>query len=276
MGNSDIFIIILVISSLFLVGLAFRCYQGKKVLLSNFRSCNCIVFGKKGTGKDLIFNKVINCRKTKCYSNIPYNEKLCDLAKIKDFSVSPNTYTNFLKDDITIIPKTLDENKDFYISDGGIALPSQYEKDLCKNYPSLPIFYALSRHLTNSNVHINTQNLGRVWDKLREQADAYFKVKRTIRIGPLLFTKFIFYDEYESAKQNLLPYKTKMLFVKAESRANREEYEATHGEVRSYIICQLVKNVKYDTRYFHKVIYGISADSYIQQQQELEIDNDFE
>ena len=34
-----------------------------KYMITQFKKCNVIVFGKKGTGKDLIFQKVINSRK---------------------------------------------------------------------------------------------------------------------------------------------------------------------------------------------------------------------
>lgn len=248
-------IVVIILAVLFF---AFKLWKGKKFVLRQFERCNCIVFGKKGTGKDLLFNLAINGRKKPCYANIPYNNKYCEVKQIKDFSVSPNTYENFLNDDIKIIDKTLEENKDFYISDGGIVLPSQYQGQLVKNYPSLPIFYALSRHLTNSNVHINTQNLGRVWDKLREQADGYFKTTKSVKFAGLIFTRFVYYDEYESAKANLLPYKRR-IFAKAESIANIEEFEAVHGRVEQFIICQRIKSLKYDTRVYHNIIYGVFA-----------------
>lgn len=248
----------LIFAAVALIVLVIKCIKGKRFVIRQFERCNCIVFGKKGTGKDLLFNLAINGRKKPCYANIPYNDKLCEVKQIKDFSVAPNTYENFLKDNIKIVEKKLDERKDFYISDGGIVLPSQYQGQLCKDYPSLPIFYALSRHLTDSNIHINTQNLGRVWDKLREQADGYFKTTSTVKICGLLFTRFVYYDEYESAKQNLLPYKRR-IFAHAESVANIEEFEAVHGRVESFIVCQRVKNVNYDTRAYHKIIYGVNA-----------------
>lgn len=253
--------IIIVASILIFIGiilLCLKCHKGKTFLVRQFDRCNCIVFGKKGTGKDLLFNLAINSRKKPCYANIPYNEKYCETKQIKDFTVEPNTYENFLKDNVIIVQKTLEEKKDFYISDGGIVLPSQYCDKLVKNYPSLPIFYALSRHLTNSNIHINTQNLGRVWDKLREQADGYFKTTRTINIFGLLFTSYVYYDEYESAKRNLLPYKSG-LFASAESRANKEEFESVNGRVEKFLVCQRSKHVNYDTRAYHKIIYGVDA-----------------
>lgn len=256
------FIAVLVIGGLFLLITAVKCLKGRAFVARQFQRCNCIVFGKKGTGKDLLFNLAINRRKKSCYANIPYDEKLCEVKQIKDFSVAPNTYSNFLEDKVTIVKKSLEENKDYYISDGGIVLPSQYQGELCKLYPSLPIFYALSRHLTNSNIHINTQNLGRVWDKLREQADGYFKTIYTVKICGLLFTSFIYYDEYESAKANLLPYRDR-IFKSKESRANLEEFTATHGLVKKFLVCQRVKSVHYDSRAYHKIIYGCCAPSKI-------------
>ena len=107
------FIIIglLVLSSIALIILIVKCIKGKRFLIRQFERCNCIVFGKKGTGKDLLFNAVINGRKKPCYANIPYNEKFCEVKQIKDFSVSPNTYENFLNDDIKVIDKK-NEKKD--------------------------------------------------------------------------------------------------------------------------------------------------------------------
>ena len=88
-------------------------------------------------------------------------------------------------------------------------LPSQYDTKLYKSYPSFPIFYALSRHLYNSNIHCNTQNLSRVWKALREQADFYIKcieVKKPFILGLFGFLRidFICYDKYESANNSLL------------------------------------------------------------------------
>lgn len=238
----------------------FKLVSGRNALVDSFKRCNVIVFGKKGTGKDLVFNKVINARKQQCYTNIPYSAKYCHLAEVRDFTVEPNTYKDFLNGTLKTVEKTRSERMDFYISDGGIVLPSQYHGELDKRYPSLPIFYALSRHLTNSNIHINTQNLSRVWDKLREQADCYVRVERTVKVFGLLFTTFTLYDYYESAKQCLQPY-PHGIFDSAFNTASFNEYVAMHGNIKRHIIVQRVKDVYYDTRYFHKVLYGVSAPS---------------
>lgn len=238
---------------------AIKFYLGKKALVECFSSANCLVFGIKGAGKDLIFNKVINARNKNCYANIPYNKELCTVREISDFSVSPNTYISFLENDVKVIDKINKEECDYYISDGGIFLPSQYSQDLVKRYPSFPIYYALNRHLTNSNIHINTQYLGRVWDKLREQAGFYIKAVKTQRILGCLITSFIIYDSYTSASSQMRPYKITGLITHSESRANKEDFESKHGMVKEYKIIQRIKNVHYDSRWGHKMVYGYNS-----------------
>lgn len=238
---------------------AIKFYNGKKALIECFTSANCIVFGLKGAGKDLIFNKIINVRNENCYANIPYNKELCTVLDIQEFSVAPNTFENILENDIKIVDKNNKENCDYYISDGGIFLPSQYSTTLIKKYPSLPIYYALNRHLTNSNIHINTQYLGRVWDKLREHAGYYIKAVHTTKIFGFLITDFIVYDNYTSASSQMRPYKITGLVTHSESRANKEDFESKHGLVKEYKIIQRIKNVHYDSRYFHRLIYGYNS-----------------
>lgn len=254
-----IIIIMFVIIALFGAIWSYRFYKGKKILIDCFSNDNVIVFGLKGKGKDLINNKVINSRNVPCYANIPYNRELCIVKSIQDFSVSPNTYENILNDDVKQIKKINKENTDFYISDGGIFLPSQYSNNLIKKYPSLPIYYALSRHLTNSNIHINSQYLGRVWDKLREHAGYYIKACKTINLFGFLITRFIVYDRYDSAMSQLEPYNVTGLFTHSESRANKEDFEAKHGHIKKYYIIQHKSKVYYQSRYFHTAFYGYHA-----------------
>lgn len=259
------FIFIILFAFIFIFGLiwALRFNKGKKALIQCFENENVIVFGLKGSGKDLCFNKVINARDTNCYANIPYNKDLCVKKSIEDFSVSPNTFIDVLNDDVQIIKKINKENCDMYVSDGGIHLPSQYSNLLCKKYPGLPTYYALNRHLTNSNFHINTQYLGRIWDKLREHAGYYIKACHTVNLFGFLITQFIVYNKYDSAMAQLEPYDATGLITHSESRANKEDFKAKHGDINKYYIIQHKSKVYYDSRYFHKVFYGYnSPDTY--------------
>lgn len=254
-----IFIIIFVAIAVFGLIWALRFNRGKKALIEAFENDNVIVFGLKGHGKDLIFNKTINSRNTTCYANIPYNKELCVVRSLQEFSVSPNTSLDVLNDEITTIKKVNKENCDLYISDGGIFLPSHLSNTLVKKYPSLPIYYALNRHLTNSNIHINTQYLGRVWDKLREHAGYYIKACHTAKIFGFLITRFIIYNKYDSAMSQLEPYKATGLIKRSESRANEEDFLSKHGEVKQYYIIQHKSKIYYDSRYFHKKFYGYNS-----------------
>lgn len=232
--------------------------SGEKQLLECFNSGNVIVFGKKGKGKDLLFNKVINKRNVKCYANIPYNKDLCKVKSIKDFSVEPNTWKNLVEGDIKQVKKINEETTDFYISEAGNYLPSQMENTLNKLYPSFPIYYSTSRHLTNSNIHCNTQYLGRVWSKIREQADSYIMALGTFKIFNLLITRYRYYELYNTAISGMLPYKSGVLAT-SEVKAEAKAHEAKHGIIKDYFIIQKTQNVHYETRYFHKVFYGRRA-----------------
>ena len=150
----------------------------KKFLLDRFNEGNVIVAGKKGKGKDLLFQYVINNRKQPYYSNISYGNSYSEI-KLKDLSTDLNSYTEIVEDNISKTPHKFFESTDFYISDIGIFLPSYMDSKLYKQFPSMPILYALSRHLYNSNIHCNTQNIERGRKALREQADSYIIVRKT-------------------------------------------------------------------------------------------------
>lgn len=243
------FIALLIALIIFLI----KSFLHTRYIVDNFKNVNVIVVGKKGTGKDLLFNKVINKRKSFYYANIPYNNKWgFQIITPKDISIEPNTYEQFLENQLTKVERKYYENKDIYLSDGGIILPSYMDSTLYKKYKSLPVYYALSRHLYNSNIHVNVQNLGRVWKALREQADFYCVCKKTYKLPFLFITKVITYDKYQSVENGLLPMKNS-LFNK-EQRALYQQYIAQNGDIRSGYVIQFKKNIKYDTRYFEKVL----------------------
>lgn len=223
--------------------------------LWNFKRCNVIVYGKKGTGKDLVFNYVINKRNEAYYSNISYSEhtksRIFHKIGLKEVSCEPNDYNAFVNDKIEKTPHLLKEGANIYISDIGVFLPSYMDSTLYKKFPSMPIFYALSRHLYNTNVHCNTQNLERGWKALREQADYYVRCLRTYKVFGLLITKVITYESYESAKKGLMPIKTRLL--NKYSRAEVDLYNAQNGVIKSGHIIQTKARIHYNTRAFEKI-----------------------
>lgn len=224
-------------------------------ILHHFKKGNCIVYGKKGCGKDLLTQWVIKKRGCDYWSNINYGYKFHPITT-GCLSVAPNTFENFIDNDIKK-PKVnrLFENEDIYLSDVGVYLPSQYDSLLHKKFPSFPIYYALSRHLASHNIHANTQNLERAWKALREQADFFIRCKKTFKLLGLLITTGYTYEEYNSAKLNLLPF-PKPLIESKESKSLREQFNATNGQIQKFFVIQKIKNIKYDTRAFEKIVYG--------------------
>lgn len=233
-----------------------RSWFNKKELSKNFSNSNVIVFGKKGTGKDLIFQCVINARKISYYSNVDYGGKYA-FASPNFLELPHNTYKNFISGEVVKEVKPDYENKDFYFSDCGIILPSQYDTQLYKLYPSFGISYALSRHLYNNNVHCNTQALGRVWKALREQADFYIRCKQTFKIFGFLITRYTTYTNYDSALNALSPLTSRML--NSFSKAEVDKFKAMNGDIKNGFIIQHKKTIHYDTRAYHKILFGRQA-----------------
>lgn len=220
--------------------------------LWHFKHCNVLVAGKKGSGKDLLFQWVINKRADYYYSNIGYGG-LFKKIKLKQVSCEPNDYDHIVNDKIEKQPHYFREKCDIYISDIGIYLPSYMDSKLYAKFPSMPIYYALSRHLANNNVHCNTQNIERGWKALREQADFYIQVKRTYKIlGFIFITKYYSYDRYESARQQLNPLRARVL--NKYSKAEADIYKAQNGTIQRGFIIQFKKQLKYDTRAMEKIL----------------------
>ena len=254
-----IFIIISILLIGFLLYIFIVCKITNKRLIDYFKESSCIVYGAKGKGKDLIFQKIIYMkRKQPYYSNVNYGYRYYKEPLI-NLSVAPNTFKKFINDKIDLICKNDKyEGIDYYISDAGVYLPAQYNGELNKRYQSLPIYYALSRHLYNSNIHMNTQFLGRAWNMLREQADRFIKACGKIKLGKWLFVKVMFYDRYESAMSNILPMKPGGLFNKY-YKAQYEQFKSTYGEIKKGLFCIRIKDIRYDTRVFHKILFGENA-----------------
>lgn len=247
-------VIIIIIAVLLFIGICWLI--GNSIVNNNtmwhFKHCNVLVAGKKGSGKDLLFQWVINKRHKFYYSNISYGGKYKKIP-LKAVSCYPNDYDHIVNDNIEKTKHLFKEKSDIYISDIGVYLPSYMDSKLYQKFPSMPVFYALSRHLYNNNVHCNTQNIERGWKALREQADFYIIVKRTYKfLGFLLITKYYSYDSYDSARKGLKPIKTRLL--NKYSKAEADIYKATNGDIRKGYIFQLKPFIKYDTRAMEKIL----------------------
>jgi hypothetical protein len=219
----------------------------------NFAKGNVIVFGTKGKGKDVLFQKVINKRKKiPYYSNLTYGYKH-NKVNLIDMNVDPNDFENLISNNVNKIPITFKQKHDFYISDGGIYLPSHFDGLLTKYYKSMPVLYAVIRHLYDSNIHINTQALNRVWIKLREQADYYYKALYTFKFFGLLITKVRYFETYKGASENMLPFNRKLL--NGHNNALKEQHKATFGDIKNFFIVSKIKHLQYDSRYFYSMFF---------------------
>lgn len=253
-----VFYIILFLILLFILKLELNA----QFIARSFKNGNAIIYGKKRKGKDLIFQKVITKRKKEDYfANIPYGYKYHHI-ELNDISLSPNTYDDLINGTITKLKKDkLREKRDIYISDSGIHLPSHYNHILNKAYPSMPLYYSLSGHLYDSNVHCNWNGkFTRLWDKLREQADEYFRALKTVVIGPFIFTKLRYFEEQQACESNVLPFKKR--FMAGHNNALQREFTAMNGEVRDMWIVQTKKKIFYDTRIFEKVFFTVESYQY--------------
>lgn len=223
-------------------------FVNKAELKKMFKKNNVIVFGKKGTGKDMIFNYITNTKEY--YANIPYSKLPQLLVKVSDLKLGDNTFETLLNDKVIKVSWPYKENTDVFISDCGVYLPSQYDYILHKKYGGLPLLYALSRHIGNFNIHCNAQALERIWKPLREQADWYIKTLDTVNLPFMLLTKYRIYDKYSSALNDVRPLKMPLL---GKSEPVNQVHLANTGIVKEKWIIQLKRNVKYDTRYFRKI-----------------------
>jgi len=256
--------ILFLIITLFVLGFMLVLYLNNKFVVQKFEKNNTITFGAKGNGKDLLFQMVISKRNEPYMSTQDYGTHFIPTS-IKDFTLSPNTFEQMIEGKIRLINKKYEwEGNDFYISDGGIYLPSQYDSLLSKLYPSFPIFYATSRHLGLINIHANTQAINRLWIKIREQADSYFKLRGAVSIGSYIFLKVRYYSEYKSAEQGIMPMPKTGLASKNNALYSttpammKAEFESMNGIVKDLLCVIKKKDIFYDTRHFHKLFFGIS------------------
>jgi hypothetical protein len=241
---------------------------------------NGIIFGGRGKGKGLLLNKRINTdRNNKHFCNIPYNKKT-ELIDIKEYidSIIPNTTENFINNNIQVVKKVNKfEKVNVYWDDVGVYAPNFMDNQLKKFYPSLSALLPINRHLYDAHMIIITQDINRPYKLLRElQTDFAIKAISSHGFGwlwnaiPLIrffsTTKYIYYENNNSAVNGLLPFHAKGVVndtikhgLLTAGQATKEVYEAQHGNIRYGRIFQLKKNINYDTRYFHQVVFNEKA-----------------
>lgn len=215
-------------------------------------------------------------------SNIDYGYgarivTLDEFRLYKKSTMKELTFTDFIHDSKDIYCKKVKsfEGKNLYLSDGQIMFPSAYHNDLLKKYPSFPIFMSLAGQLYNMVIDNNSQVASQLWDKLRNQQDKYINVIETYpRFKSILskirkylpvfrnymFIKLRYYEMYESFERGLLPYQNSAgITNRALVKQMQKEYESQNGKIYSNIVVLKMKDIKYDSRYFHEVVFGSKA-----------------
>lgn len=226
-----------------------------------FKENSVSVSGMKGRGKDMLFANVIARRRIPYVSNTDYGGDWIplDLAKLN----TNNTFRNFITGTLHPYIWPYKDKVDIYIADCGIYFPSQYCNELNRDYGFFATTEALTRHLGDCGVHFNSQRLGRVWDKIREQSDCYILCKwickplLKLTFGKVVLQKVIIYDRYESAQAMTPPFPLKRPLINVDRQMTydlqKANYQVSHGEIKVHWLLYWNKS-KYNTRAFKEML----------------------
>lgn len=216
----------------------------------------CNVFGPKGSGKSLIFSKMTTYYPKGYLSTAQFFHKGEIPINVYDINVDPNNSKDALLGNFKNVTQGWHEEWEgspVFIDDAGIFLPNYLDNELKKVYPSLPLAYALWRHAYDAPIHINSQDPQRVWKLLREQQEMWILARGVRKIGPLLIVHATIYDKEDSAIKRLEPMGNALFnkFNKAEANV----FEAEHGMVKNITFACFTFHHRYDSRYFHYVLF---------------------
>lgn len=241
--------------------------MGFKAIIKRFESGNVMVFGAKGKGKDLLFGNVIARRKQGYVSNLDYGGDFHQID-FRNIDCGTNTYIDFINNKVKFYEYPYNWGDDIYISDCGVYFPSQYCNELNRDFKYFPVFFALSRQIAEVNVHCNSQALGRVWDKIREQtADTYLYCRWCLYIPffDIVIQMVTEYDTYDSALKKVKPFKRpaqsrKMVAennnqTRNDTELERGRYEERNGFVRNHLLIYHNRS-KHDPLMFGKKLFG--------------------
>lgn len=227
--------------------------------------------GMRGSGKDMLTANVIARRGGYYISNVNYKSRKGFRFKKDFFSAARyirfnpellrigNTYHDFLIDAPKKYVYPYPDGTDIYISDAGIYFPSQDFVELNRKYKDIPTFLALSRQLGDCNVHVNSQAIERVWDKIREQSETYIQCRKCFVIGRLVIQQIRIYERYQSAVDSVPPCRIRIPLTgegRTHARLAIENYRIQHGKIQSRWLIYINKS-DYDTRIFKSILEGV-------------------
>lgn len=241
-------IIVIALITAFMLYWVIKCCLGRR-FLKEIKQDSLIVFGKKGKGKTLLFSEMTRMDKKHGYlSNTDFKHKKQQIIKPAEISVKPNTWADILEGKIVKIDRKDFENKPVYLDDAGIYFPNFADSLLKRLYDCMPPAFAIWRHLYNAPIHINSQDVNRVWKLLKEQQNGAIQCRKTWRLGPFAIIHCTYYSNLESAAKELLPMKEN-IFNKY-NKAELNLYNANNGMIKDFVIFAPTWRNKYDSRYF--------------------------
>lgn len=248
-------ILLFIIGGVLLLFFLISNFLKKSYITKLFLKDSVLVFGNKGKGKDLLFQMVIKRRKKPYYGNLRYGGAKWYPLEVKDLSCGSNSFKSMIEGDISKFNPKFEEKRDVYISDCGVYFPAQYFQLLDKQYPSTPLYMALSRHLYVQNVHCNCQSVTRIWDKMREQFGYYIKcVQANVFFGKIVRQTVCVYDRYNDAVDDVRPFKPVRKKRSEEVTAQKAQSEQRYGLIKEYTIWYILPKDKYNTRHFKDLL----------------------
>lgn len=218
--------------------------------------------GMKGSGKDMLTANVVLRRKVPYMSNIDYTHDDRYISFDPDIMRVHNSWKNLLYNRVNKYVCPLPNGCDVYISDAGVYFPSQYCNELNKEFPDIPTFLQTQRHLNQGKTHYNTQNVNRVWDKIREHCDVYIYCRFCkVLFGKIVLQLVTVYDKLDScqARVKVPRVPTHGLVPSREASTQRDiyldDFYNKHGRVKNRLLIYWNKS-KYDTHHFNKLFGG--------------------
>lgn len=239
----------------------------KKLYKKTFKQGNVIVTGLRGRGKDILMANIIARFSNSYISNFDYK---CNNSKFiaLDFNNldCKNSYKNLVNGNIINYCYPYPLGCDIFVSDAGVYFPSQYCNELNRDFKFMPTFQALSRQLGRCNFHCNVQNINRLWDKIREQADIYIMCNWCrVLFGKMVIQCVTIYDKYESCLNRVEPFKPLKVptfhksinkdLYRVKNLELKRSFDERNGMVKRKLLIYINKS-DYDTYYFDKLFKG--------------------
>lgn len=233
---------------------------GLNSIIKLFQKGNCCVVGLRGTGKDMLFANVAVRRKIAYISNTDYGGDCIPFDYKSTLALNGNSYRDFIRGEVKPYSFPFEDGTDIYLADAGVYFPSQECSFLDRDYKGIPLYMALSRHLGQSNVHVNVQNLERCWTKIREQSDTYIRCLWCKVIFGFVVQAVLVYERADACQMRVppCPYKPP-LFCPREARELWRmkvlDYRVQHGDIKPKLLIYRNKS-KYNTRIFKQILEG--------------------